>query len=60
MKASLPIVAGLSSSRRDAREEHPEKAEYPIDVTPEGMVIEVRLVQSINALAPIDVTDAGM
>ena len=36
------------------------KAEFPIEVTEDGMVMEVRLVQPLKAEFPMEVTDEGM
>jgi hypothetical protein len=46
----------------ELREEQPEKALSPIEVTDEGMskVIEVREAQSEKALSPIEMTEEGM
>ena len=44
----------------DLRPEHSRKADSSIAVTLGGMVIEVRLLQPLNAKLPIVVTLGGM
>ena len=39
----------------DVNDSHPENAKDPIDVTEDGIVIDVRFLQSRKAYAPIDV-----
>ena len=38
----------------DVNDEHPENAYVPIDVTEDGMLIDVRFLQFSKALFPID------
>ena len=48
----------LVSSRNEIPD--PSKAEYPIEVTPSGIAMLVRLEQPLNATFPIEVTLLGM
>lgn len=44
----------------DVNPVHREKAQSPIEVTPDGIVIEVKPSQLKKADSPIEVTDEGM
>jgi hypothetical protein len=44
----------------EVRDEHPEKAIRPIEVTELGMVIDASEAQSLKVPSPIEVTEAGM
>ena len=39
---------------------HPSNVESPIEVTPDGIVIDVNDSHPLNALVPIDSTEDGM
>ena len=44
----------------DASDVHPQKAEYPIDVTDDGIAIDFSDVHRRKAKSPIDVTEDGI
>ena len=61
-KARAPIVSSLlfSSKATAPKPLQPEKAEEPIEVTLEGISIEVKPLQPLKASEPIEVTLDGI
>ena len=53
-------MLSVSAKVTSASLEHPVNALLPIDVTADGIVMEVRLLQLRNASFPIDVTVDGI
>ena len=58
--AKSPMDVRFCGSAISERETHPEKAMLSIAVIPAGMLTSVNILQSLNALGPMDVTPSGI
>lgn len=62
VKALEPSVVNVAGKSREAisKFEHPLKAETPIEIKPDGIVIEVNRVHPLKALAEMAVKVEGI
>ena len=58
--ARFPNKGGFTAKEVTLCRPQPENADFPIEVTPLGIVIEVKLLQQKNAYFSMEVTLLGM